>query len=283
MTNVGIIVNVTKDPEFKMTQLLINWFEKNNASVMLDYKTADFIHRDDLGYDDSIIFEKAAFLIVLGGDGTLLGAAGKVLSYETPILGINMGHLGFITELDSEDILPSLKKVLSGDYRIESRMMLEASVIRKDSAVKNFYCLNEFGIAKGVFSKLVFIKTYVGEEFLGTYNADGLLISTPTGSTAYSLSAGGPIINPRVNVMLITPVCPHSLNSRAIVVGDHEVIRVNIEDNEQDVYLTADGQKGCQLTNGDSILIKKAPFSVKLIKVSNRSYYDILRTKLKER
>jgi NAD+ kinase len=283
VAKVGIIVNLTKDHGLAMTKSIISWLENKNAAVLLSEDTSSMILREDLGFSEEYIYKNADFVIVLGGDGTLLGTARQVLWNETPILGINMGHLGFITEVETDDVFSCLEKVIRGDYSIESRMMLEADVVKNNTLTKTLYCLNDFGLTRGTLSRMVQLKTYIGGNFLSTYNADGLLISTPTGSTAYSLSAGGPIISPNVNVMLITPICPHSLNSRAIVVGDNEVIRVDIEENYQDVYITGDGQQGYPLKNGDSILIKKAPFALKLIKVSERSYYDILRTKLKER
>lgn len=282
MTRVGIIVNFTKDPGFVMTKALIDWLENNNTKVFLTKETSSLVFREDIGFAEDYIYKNADFIIVLGGDGTLLGTARQILSNETPLLGINMGHLGFITEVESDDVFSQLKKVINGDYTIEARMMLEASVVKDNIESEILYCLNDFSLSKGTISRMVFLKTYIGNQFVSTYNADGLLISTPTGSTAYSLSAGGPIINPKVNAILITPVCPHSLNSRAIVVGDNEVIRVDIDDNYQDVYLSTDGQQVYPLKNGDRVFIRKAPFCLKLIKVSDRTFYDILRTKLKE-
>jgi NAD+ kinase len=143
--------------------------------------------------------------------------------------------------------------------------------------------LNDVGITRGTLSRLVTLKTFIDNSYVSAYSGDGLLVSTPTGSTAYSLSAGGPIVSPGVGVILITPICPHSLNSRSIVVSNRETIRVDITDGNQDVYLTADGQQGYKLKNGDKVIIKRAPFSTRLIKVLNRSFYDVLRTKLKDR
>jgi NAD+ kinase len=212
-----------------------------------------------------------------------LGVARQILWLQTPILGINMGHLGFITEIETEDVFCSLERILKGQYKIEERMLLEAIVIKDDVQVETFYCLNDIGITRGTLSRIITLKTFIDNNYVDTYNADGLLISTPTGSTAYSLSAGGPIVSPKVNVILMTPICPHSLSSRSIVVSQNETIQVEVVDNYQDVYLTADGQQGYKLKDGDKVIIKRAPFSARLLKVSGRSFYDVLRTKLKER
>lgn len=162
-------------------------------------------------------------------------------------------------------------------------MMLEVVVIKEEKKVETFYCLNDAGITRGTLTRMVKLKTFVNDSYIDTYFGDGLLISTPTGSTAYSLSAGGPIISPDVKVILLTPICPHSLSSRSLVVSDEDTIKVEITDNYQDVHLTADGQQGYKLKNGDRVIIKKAPFFAKLIKVSNRNFYDVLRTKLRDR
>lgn len=282
MAKVGIIVNLTKDKDLKVTSSITKWLEENECQVILSEITADQLKRPELGYSLTEMCKQCDFVIVLGGDGTLLGAARQILWLQTPILGINMGHLGFITEVETEDIYTSLEKILKGQYKIEERMMLEADIIKQEQKVETFYCLNDVGITRGTISRMVKLKTFIDDSYIDTYYGDGLLISTPTGSTAYSLSAGGPIVSPGVKVILLTPICPHSLNSRSLVVSDEDSIKVEIIDNYQEVFLTADGQQGYKLKNGDRVIIKKAPFSVKLIKVSNRNFYDVLRTKLRD-
>lgn len=283
MHKVGIIVNMTKDIGLKFTSKIIEWLEKNECKVLLPEITSQQLKRPDLSYSPVDIYKQSEFVMILGGDGTLLGAARQILWLETPILGINMGHLGFITELETDDVFCALEKILKGEHKIEERMLLEASVIKDGVEVETFYCLNDMGITRGTLSRIVTLDMYIDKNYVDTYNADGLLVSTPTGSTAYSLSAGGPIISPGINVILITPICPHSLNSRSLVVSKDETIEINMVDNYQDVYLTVDGQQGYKLKDGDKVLIKKAPFNARFIKVSNRSFYDVLRSKLKER
>lgn len=283
MAKVGIIVNSAKDRDLKVTSSIIKWLEEKACEVAVSEMIADRLKRIELGYSLTEIYKQCDFVIVLGGDGTLLGAARQILWLQTPILGINLGHLGFITEVEKNDIYICLEKILNKQYKLENRMMLEAVVIKEEKKVETFYCLNDAGITRGTLTRMVKLKTFVNDSYIDTYFGDGLLISTPTGSTAYSLSAGGPIISPDVKVILLTPICPHSLSSRSLVVSDEDTIKVEITDNYQDVHLTADGQQGYKLKNGDRVIIKKAPFFAKLIKVSNRNFYDVLRTKLRDR
>ncbi|WP_201769233.1 NAD(+)/NADH kinase [Fervidicella metallireducens] len=254
---VGIIVNMTKDIKLEITSKIINWLEQRNCEVLLTEIVSQQLNKPDSGYAPLDIYKKADFVIVLGGDGTLLGAARQCLWLETPILGVNMGNLGFITEAEVKDVYTCLDNILRGDYSIESRMMLEASVIKDDKQIETFYCLNDIGLTKGTLSRIINLKTYIDDNYFDRYFADGLLISTPTGSTAYSLSAGGPIVSPNVNVILITPICPHSLNSRTLIVSESDVITVEVDDGYQEVYLTVDGQQGFKLMSGDKVVIKK--------------------------
>lgn len=283
MSKVGIIVNLTKDVNLKLTTSIVKWIEDKNGSVLLSEVTAAQLARPELGYDTTDIYKLSDFIFVLGGDGTLLGVARQAAPYRTPILGINMGHLGFITELEVDDVFSGLERVMQGDYCIEERMMLEARVIKEDQHTESFYCLNDVVITRGTLSRIVTLRTFIDDNFVDVYNADGLVVSTPTGSTAYSLSAGGPIVSPGVSVILMTPICPHSLNSRSIVVSDKECIRIEVVDNYQEVYLTMDGQQGYMLKSGDMVIINRAPYSARLVKICHRSFYDVLRTKLKER
>lgn len=283
MKKVGIIVNLTKDINLELTVSIVNWLEEHNYEPLLTEIAASQLNKPNLGHPAVELYKEAEFVMVLGGDGTLLGVARQISWLQTPILGINLGHLGFITEVETKDVFCALEKVTSGEYEIEERIMLEATVIKDDIQTETFYCLNDIGITKGILSRIITLKTYINDKYVDTYNADGLLVCTPTGSTAYSLSAGGPIISPWLRVLSITPICPHSLNSRALIVSENEVIKVHVEDNYQDVYLTVDGQQGYKLRSDDCVIIKKASFNSKLIKVSDRSFYDILRSKLKER
>lgn len=281
MSKVSIITNLSKDKDLKMTELIVEWLEKRGFKVLLLEEAANRLKRKELGCNNKEIYSQCDYAIVLGGDGTLLGAAREAVNYETPLLGVNMGHLGFITEVEVRDVFAALEKICKKEFTIEERLMLEAQVTKEGVNTDVFYCLNDFGITKGILSRIITLKVYVNDEYMDTYNADGIVISTPTGSTAYSLSAGGPIVNPKIGAIIITPICPHSLGSRSIVISKDEVVMVDVADDNQGVYLTTDGQRGFKLKNGDRVIIRKATHTARLIKVFNRSFYDVLRNKLK--
>lgn len=283
MKKAGIIVNLEKDVDLTFTIPIIDWLRENACEVLLPYELSEKLNGDNNYYDLQIIYQKSDFIIVLGGDGSMLGTARNAVCYGTPILGINMGHLGFMTDVEASETFWALENVLKGNFVLQERMMIEATVVNEDNIKETFYCLNEVGITRGTLSKMLTLSININNEYFDSYFADGILISTPTGSTAYSLSAGGPIINPNVNALLITPMCSHSLSARSLVVSQEEVIETTIVNSFHDAYLTIDGQIGYNINVGDKIVIKKSEYVTKLIKVSNRSFYDVLRTKLKER
>lgn len=283
MDKIGIIVNLAKDSNLEFTISIINWLKAHKCKIMLSDSITHKSGFYEEFFSNAEIYEKADFVIVLGGDGTILGAAREAASFGKPLFGINMGHLGFMTDIEANDTFYALDSILNNNYEIEERMMLEATVMSGDIIKQTFYCLNEIGISRGTLSKMLTLKICISNEYYDTYHADGILVSTPTGSTAYSLSAGGPIINPKVNVILITPVCPHSLSARSLIVSGVETIDISIQSSFCDAFITADGQIGLSLSEGDRFIIKRSKYSTKLIKVSNRSFYDVLRTKLKER
>ncbi|HWH77374.1 MAG TPA: NAD(+)/NADH kinase, partial [Candidatus Binatus sp.] len=223
----------------------------------------------------------ADLIIALGGDGTLLNIAPLVVRPEVPILGVNLGGLGFITEVAVDELEATLSKTLDGDYQVELRMTLEVRVIGKKGRSRKFRILNDAVIAKGARSRIIDLETYVGEDYLCTYRADGLIISTPTGSTAYSLAAAGPILEPTLGAIVLSPICPHTLTNRPIVVPSNAAIRVTLRSFGDTVFFSPDGQKGVRLHNGDQVEARDYGMPVSLIKLPSRSYYEILREKLK--
>jgi NAD+ kinase len=200
---------------------------------------------------------------------------------EVPILGVNLGGLGFITEVAVDELEAVLNKTLEGDYEVEKRMTLEIRVMRKKARQHKFRVLNDAVIAKGARSRIIDLETYVGDDYLCTYRADGLIISTPTGSTAYSLAAAGPILEPTLGAIVLAPICPHTLTNRPIVVPSNASIRVTLRSFGDTVILVPDGQQGMRLNNGDQVEARDYGMPVSLIKLSSRSYYEILREKLK--
>ncbi|MBA1337028.1 MAG: NAD kinase [Firmicutes bacterium] len=280
---IGIIPNLHKPKSLEIAFQLISWLETKGVTVLLNEITANEVQRPDLATRPSDIYKSSDFIIVLGGDGTLLSVARQVTWYETPILGVNVGHLGFLTELELENIYEGIEKIYRGEYRVDKRMMLEAVAVKNNMITESFSALNDVVITKGSFSRIVQLKTFVNNRYIETYPADGLIISSPTGSTAYSLSAGGPILSPDVSGMVITPISPHTLNSRSIVISDKEEVKVEIVGDQNDVMLTIDGQQGYKLKTGDIIIVRKAEFSANMIRLTDRNFYDVLRTKLNER
>lgn len=282
MKKIGIIPNFTKDKNMNLTKEIIQWIERNNEQVLLNEIEAKKVKRLDLARKDHEVYKESDFIIVLGGDGTLLGASRKIAKYETPILGVNLGRLGFLTEVELQDLYSVMEKIFAGDYAIEKRMMLEAIVINKGVPVETFYGLNDVVLSKGTFERIIRLKTYVDANYLNTYSADGIIISSPTGSTAYSLSAGGPIVNPQTNLLIITPISPHSLYARSVIVSEKEKVSIEVENENNAVVLTVDGQQRYKLSNGDSIVVNRADFDVNFIKVNNVTFYDVLRKKIIE-
>ncbi|WP_026487564.1 NAD(+)/NADH kinase [Caldanaerobius polysaccharolyticus] len=269
MKRVGIVANSQKDKDGKITMSCINWLQKEGCLVI----TAD----------DESLYLKSDFIVVLGGDGTILNVARKASVFEKPILGINMGRLGFLAEVELKDMYRSLKMAIEGNYTIDSRMMLECKLMRKGRILQEYHSLNDVVITRGAFSRVIRLKTYVDGEFVNTYSADGLIISSPTGSTAYSLSAGGPIVRPDVPLIIVTPICPHSLHNRSIIVSADSRIDVDILDSNLDIMLTIDGQIGYKLTKGDVVTINRSKYQSKLIRIEKRPFFEVLRSKLSER
>ncbi|MDP9728727.1 NAD(+)/NADH kinase [Alicyclobacillus tolerans] len=219
---------------------------------------------------------------VLGGDGTLLSVARMLAPANIPILGINVGHLGFLTESDPDGIEEAVRRIRDREYDLEARMMLSAAVLREEKMVQELLALNDAGVAKGSYGRMVTIHTYVDGVYVDTIRGDGMIVSTPTGSTAYSLSCGGPIVTPHLEVFLLTPICPHTLFSRPCVMDSQQEILLEVEASHSDFELTVDGQVSVRLHSGDCVRIRKAVCSTTLIKWRDREFFTVLRKKLRE-
>jgi len=276
----GIIAKHNDPRAESIVSDLCRWLEDHGKRVVLDRETAAMIGRTD-SVVRAKIPEHCDFLIVIGGDGTLLSAARVVGTTGKPILGVNMGSLGFMTAITLDELYPALERTFRYDFDYEERMMLVAHVHRLGERVANYTVLNDVVINKGALAKIIDIKVTVGEMYLSTFKADGLIICTPTGSTGYSLAAQGPIIYPTMNTILITPICPHTLTFRPLVVPDGLVVRSELLSKETDVFLTLDGQVGFGLRQGDVIEVKKADAPLRFFRSPFRDYFTVLRTKLK--
>lgn len=225
--------------------------------------------------------EGADVIVVLGGDGTLLSVSRHGRGREVPIIGVNLGSLGFLTEISTEEFATTLEKVLSEDFNVSKRIMLDVEVKRDGDRVFDITILNDAVITKDALARIIDIETYVNEEYLTTYKADGLIVSTPTGSTGYSMAAGGPLIYPSLTNLIVTPICPHTLTNRPIILPETVIIRAVLKSVNEKVILTLDGQVGFPLEYADEVIVKRSNNAVHLVKSSSRGYFEILRTKLK--
>ncbi|GAB4164335.1 MAG: NAD(+)/NADH kinase [Geothermobacteraceae bacterium] len=232
------------------------------------------------GYPPGAIPPLVDLIIVLGGDGTLISVARLIGELKVPILGVNLGRLGFLTEIARDETFDTLEQVLAGNFSVSTRMMLDTVVFREDRVVGRFRTLNDVVINKGALARIIDMEASVNGDYLTTFRGDGLIIATPTGTTAYNLAAGGPIIYPGLHCLAIAPICPHMLTNRPIIVSDEDVIRVQVMFQDEEVMLTADGQVGMPLEGGDVVEVRRSSCVALLVKSPKRDYFEILRTKL---
>lgn len=223
----------------------------------------------------------ADLVLVLGGDGTMIATARLIGDEEVPVLGVNYGGLGYLTEFRIEELYEALEMILEGNYRLDKRVMLEIELHRDDAVITRNRVLNDVVINKSALARIIEIEAYLNHQYVSSFRADGLIVSTPTGSTAYNLSAGGPLIFPSMNAVVITPICPFTLSNRPLVVPDDAVIELLMRTAHEEVALTLDGQVGFPLTVNDRVIISKSRTTFNLIQPSNRNYFDVLRDKLR--
>jgi NAD+ kinase len=279
--SVGIIYKNKFEPARRECERLSSWFVERGITVYAEEMTSPRAHLSRYREEETTIPETVDLVVVLGGDGTLLGAARKVGHYGLPILGVNLGGLGFLTEIPVAMLYQDMEKVINGEISIEPRLMLQARVLRMGEEKCHFTVLNDVVINKGALARIIDLKVSVDNHFLTTFRADGLIVSTPTGSTGYNLSAGGPILYPDLEALILTPICPFTLTNRPIIVPDTSVIDAQMGEESEEVILTFDGQVGFNLMGNDRVIISKSEKKLKLIKSPDQDYYDILRTKLK--
>lgn len=281
MKTIGIIANKDKDNNFKYTEIVIKSICSKGGKVNLPYEVANSIGcaSDNLSEED--VIDNSDIIICLGGDGTFLKAARKIYQKNKPMLGINLGSLGFLTEVDTNDIDAAIVNLLNDEYEIEERMMLEATTIRGNEIIGTDIVLNDVVISRGELSRILHVKTYINNVFVDAFPGDGIIISSPTGSTAYSLSAGGPIVEPDIDLIIVTPICSHILYSRSfITAGDRSVKAIVDESYGFDAIVTVDGQKCYKIKGGDIVQVKKANYTVKLVRINSRNFFNILRSKI---
>jgi NAD+ kinase len=275
---VGLVAKYQEPKAIEMVRWLVPWLKQRGKRVLVEN---GILRTGATACTKKELAAQADLIISLGGDGTLLNIAPLVERPDVPILGVNLGGLGFITEVAVDELEAVLAATLEGDYQAEKRMTLEILVRGKNGKPHRFRVLNDAVIAKGARSRIIDLETYVGDDYLCTYRADGLILSTPTGSTAYSLAAGGPIVEPALGAIILSPICPHTLTHRPIVVPSDATIHVTLRSSGDTVILSPDGQQGVRLNNGDKVEARDYGLPVSLVKVPSRSYYEILRQKLK--
>lgn len=280
-----VITNSVKDPGLEVTKRIEAYLKSHGKSCqiqMADRKFEGAYHYTD----PDRIPDDTDCILVLGGDGTLLQAARDVVEKDIPLFGINLGTLGFLAEVDRQSLYPSLDRLLEDDYEIEERMMLQGTVIRNGVIVGRDVALNDIVISREGPVRVVRFINFVNQEYLNSYNADGIIISTPTGSTGYSLSAGGPIVSPSASMILMTPLAPHTLNTRSIILPSSDVITVEIgegrRENIERGVASFDGDTQISMVTGDRIVIEKAETSTKIVKVNNLSFVEVLRQKMRD-
>ncbi len=280
MKTIGILTK-PKFPDIKHAlQDLVTWLRERDKEVVLDGKTAALIGEPST-YRKTHLASLSDLVLVLGGDGTMLNAARLVEERAVPILGVNMGGLGFLTEVTLEHLYASLDKVFAGDYFLEERLMLKAQIDRHGEHVAHSSVLNDVVVSKGTLARMIEIQISIDGQFVTSLRGDGLIVSTPTGSTAYSLSAGGPLVNPSVQAFILTPISPHTLTHRPLVVESTVSLGVTLASQEDGAMATFDGQVGVSLSHGDTVAIRASDHRAKLIRFPDYTYYEVLRKKLK--
>lgn len=279
---IGIITKPNEPRATEVAARIADWSAEHEINLFVN----DRVKEKDLppgtfSASAREIADHCEVLVALGGDGTMIATARLVSGRGIPVLGVNLGTLGYLTEFTVEDIIPTLEAVVRGDYEIDSRMMLAWRVVRDGDQVGAGTALNDIVVNKSALARIIDIDCTVGSHYVTTYRADGLILSTPTGSTAYNLSAGGPIIVPGVEAIGIAPICPHTLTNRPLVLPYKAKIKLRIHTREQEVMLTADGQTGLPLMSEDQVEISKSEKSFNTIAAKDRDYFEILRSKLK--
>jgi NAD+ kinase len=286
MKRIGIVAKQNVPAVAPLVGDLMEWLRSREIDVFVeawmekilptpgDRRYCSLVERETL-------VEAVELIIVLGGDGTLLSIARQVVGHRIPILGVNLGGLGFLTQISPEELYRVLERVIQGEYQTDTREVLSAAVLRGERTLARYAVLNDAVINKGALARIIDLEVTIDGEEITTFKSDGLILSTPTGSTAYNLSAGGPIVYPSLHCIIITPICSHTLTNRPIVIPDDVAVRAVLKSRQQEVYLTLDGQQGLPLGYEDIVEVKKVPAQIMFIRSPYRHYFGVLREKLK--
>ena len=274
----GLVLKREAPEALEAARPIVAWCSANGVEAATEPETADLLGIP--GMTKSMMFDKAEAIVVLGGDGTLLATARLCGPRKIPILGVNLGTLGFLAETPLEELTQVLALALEGRAHVEERRMLQATVVRASGETTEHQALNDAVLSRGAMGRTIDLEARIDGEFLALFNADGLIVGTPTGSTAYNLSAGGPLIHPTVRVMILSPICPHALNMRPIVVHDSSTLELRLGSSREELLLTLDGQETVSVSYEDTIRISCSSFEACLVTAADISFYELLRKKL---
>ncbi len=280
MKTAAIISKPSKQELHQIVPEVLRWFADHQYQVTIDEETAAYARHDRVVRRDKIGESATDFALVLGGDGTLLSAARALSPHGIPILGVNLGSLGFLTEVPLSELYQTLDGIDCCSCPVESRAVLECRLVRDGKCLETYFALNDVVVNKSAIARLVAFDLFIDDSFVVQYKADGVIVSTPTGSTAYSLAAGGPVLMPSVDAFVITPVCPHALTHRPLVLRDTVDVQLVINTDGEQAFLTIDGQVGIPVQSGDNVYCRKSVHSVSLVRM-RRTFFDVLRNKLK--
>ncbi len=280
MQTIGIIIKRNNAKALEIGGRLGFWLREQNRTVVCEKELAALLRQSPASKDE--ICRLAELVVVLGGDGTLLSIARHIRRADLPILGVNLGGLGFLTAITLDELFPILKEVLGERFSISPRMALEVTLERRNETIFSHNVLNDAVINKGAMARIIELETRINNQLVNTFRADGLIFSTPTGSTGYSLSAGGPIVYPTLDCITLAPICPHTLSNRPLIVPPDAAITTTLaSDDADDVFLTLDGQVGTPLQTRDTIRISRAPYALSFVTAPGKTYFEVLRSKLK--
>ena len=283
---IGVVVKPHRPEALETLCKLTQWLTERGIALV----GGPAVDRERIEHETGCVIEiipdeelpqKVDLILVLGGDGTMIATARMLGNSEVPVIGVNYGGLGYLAEFRIDELFTALESILAGDYKLEQRVMLAVELRRGDELVTKNRVLNDVVMNKSALARIIQIETYLNDQFVNSFRADGLIVSTPTGSTAYNLSAGGPIIFPTMNAVVITPICPFTLSNRPIVVPDDSLIEVRLMTEKEDVALTLDGQVGFPIQARDRVIIRKSNTTFNLVQPKNRNYFDLLRDKLR--
>ncbi|HEV2704687.1 MAG TPA: NAD(+)/NADH kinase [Pyrinomonadaceae bacterium] len=283
---VGVLIKPHQPEALQTICRLVEWLTPRGITLIGGPRVDSARVRAETGcsietLDHTALAASADMVVVLGGDGTMIAAARMLGDREIPVLGVNYGTLGYLTELRVEELIPALESIIAGHYTLDRRVMLAAQVFRGDEKLLHERVLNDVVISKSALARIIEIETWINRQYVNRFRADGLIVSTPTGSTAYNLSAGGPIVYPSMNAVVITPICPHTLSNRPLVVPDDVEIELILKTPQEEVALTLDGQVGQPLEVEDRVLIRKSRTTFNLVQADTRNYFEVLRGKLR--